>query len=317
MSFEKRVCVLRQIKKGFTADGSALSGAVYAERMGNELTLVPRLLGIAPVREGRYALALWIDGGKFIAELSGIASIRMEAPSIKAGFAVLLVYLRGEAEPVAFGSCGVAPTDYADLLAFVTEQRKKVPAPLPPNELPYSPPNVPLAPSVPLPGEAPPFRTPPEKYDDEAIAAKNYFNGQGDDDEPPACGGSLAEQAQADGAPPCEDARPVPLFPHSLTYYHTVREKLAEAFQKYPKDTRLLSAFPLSEWVKTDSALLGIIYREGSPAYLCVAVEANGDPPEEMKGRCCFVPGDFSEKDGFFVVFQSADSGEYVTVSSD
>ena len=63
MPFEKRVCVLKQVKKGFTADGSALSGAVYCERLGEEITVMPRLLGIAPVKEGRYALALWVAGG--------------------------------------------------------------------------------------------------------------------------------------------------------------------------------------------------------------------------------------------------------------
>ena len=62
MAYEKRLCVLKQIKKGFSADGSPLSGAVYAERMGSELTVTPRLAGIAPVKEGRYALAVWAGG---------------------------------------------------------------------------------------------------------------------------------------------------------------------------------------------------------------------------------------------------------------
>ena len=43
---------MKQVKKGFSADGSALSGAVYCERLGKEITLTPRLLGLAPVRGG-------------------------------------------------------------------------------------------------------------------------------------------------------------------------------------------------------------------------------------------------------------------------
>ena len=39
MSYEKRVAVLKQINKGFSADGGALSGAVYLERFGRELTV--------------------------------------------------------------------------------------------------------------------------------------------------------------------------------------------------------------------------------------------------------------------------------------
>ena len=80
----------------------------------------------------------------------------------------------------------------------------------------------------------------------------------------------------------------------------------------FPKTT----VFPQSEWVQAESALLGVIYKEGIPQFLCVAVPAQGDPPAEMKEHGCFVPASpYSEEDGFWVVFQSADSGEYVTIS--
>ena len=62
MAYEKRVCVLKQMKKGFAADGGDLSGAVYAERLGSELTVTPRLLGLSPLKEGRYALAFSAEG---------------------------------------------------------------------------------------------------------------------------------------------------------------------------------------------------------------------------------------------------------------
>ncbi len=345
MSYEKRVCVLKQVKKGFTADGSALSGAIYAERMGDELTVVPRLLGIAPVKDGRYALALWIEGGIFVTELGNGAPVRLQTPSIKAGLAALLVYVRGTAEPIAFGSCGVAPSDYAPLLSAVEKGEKKrvVPNPLPPNELPYSPNNVPLAPTVPLPGEedppeeeeeeresesvrpgrtgdAPSFRqeaSSAKGYDDEAIAEIDYFRTAADGNGKAAGG---AEEAAADGSEPEKDdgaRHPIYRSRGALTYYISVRDKLAAAFAKFPKDDRLTAAFPCSEWVKTDAALLGVLYESGMPRYLCVAVEgrADGEPPQEMKGHCRFVPeSPVSDMVGFFVVFQSADTGEYVTV---
>ena len=313
MAFEKRVCVLRQIKKGFTADGSALSGAIYVERLGTELTVMPRLLGIAPVKEGRYALALWIDEQIFVTELKDGGSVKLEGPSVKAGFAALLVYVRGEAEAVAFGSCGVAPCDYQPLLAAFSEKERSIPNPMPPTELPtFSPNNVPLAPATPLPGE-PPFR---EKYDDEAIADADYYAKSADDD------GKTADKARKQADPDGEDAasddgafHPF-LLDGELTYYHSVREKLRAAFEKYPRDDRLKAVYPASEWVKADGALLGVIYHGGSPKFLCVAVEANGDPPESMKEHCCFVPSSpLSDMVGFYVVYQSASTGEYVTVS--
>ena len=76
-----------------------------------------------------------------------------------------------------------------------------------------------------------------------------------------------------------------------------------------------MKVFPRSEWVKTENALLGVVYRNGKPQYLCVAVEKNGDPPEEMKEHCTFVPeSPFSDETGFYIVFQDADTGAYVTV---
>ena len=331
MAFEKRVCVLKQVKKGFTADGSALSGAVYCERLGEELTVSPRLLGIAPVREGRYALALWIEGQVLISELKDSGSVRLPSPSIKAGLAVLLVYIRGDAEPVAFGRCGAAPATYETLLAAFKKSEKKraVPVPPPPTEVPtFSPNNVPLTPTVPLsPDEAPDeseeearsFRREQAatNYDDEAIAGENYYGDAADGDGPAA--GTGEEEAVSDGAKAAKDDGAVHPFcvpKGSLTYYNTVRAKLNKAFQKFPKDTRLNEIYPCSEWVKTDSALLGIIYEGGIPRFLCVAVEAGDAPPEEMKEHCCFVPSTpFSDMVGFYVVFQSADTGEYVTVS--
>lgn len=316
MPFEKRVCVLKQVKKGFTADGSALSGAVYCERLGEEITVMPRLLGIAPVKEGRYALALWVAGGVYIVDLNGGANAKIVAPSMKEGVAVLLVFIRnGEPSPVAFGSCGAAPASYEGILAEISarERKKKAPMPVPPAAVPTGyPNNAPVAPP-----QEEPFRE--EKYDDEAIAEENFYRERAVHEDATAETEGANEPREA-GDPPCGDEEAVHPFrvtAGGLTYYHTVREKLREAFARFEKDTRLTAVFPCSEWVRSEGALLGIIYEGGLPRYLCVAVEATGEPPEEMKEHCQFVPaGPFSDTEGFYIVFQSADSGEYVTVSS-
>ncbi len=325
MAFEKRVCVLKQIKKGFTADGSALSGAIYAERQGEDLTVVPRLLGIAPVKEGRYALALGIEREILVCELSGAAPVHMRAPSLRGGFSALVVYIKGEAEPIAFGYCGASSPDYAPLLAAFSKSEKKkkkeqehpMPAtpaiPLPPTELPapFSPTNVPLAPTVPLPEDTPPFReSAAAKYDDELIAERNYYGAVHDDET------AASEGEKTGGQETHEDDRtPFGVARDTFTYYESVREKLEEAFQKYPEDRRLLAAFPQSKWVNAGNTLLGIVYKNGLPEFLCVAAEGE-EEPEAMKGHSMFVPATpFSDTVGFFVVFQSAHTGEYVTLS--
>lgn len=297
MSYEKRVCVLKQIKRGFTADGGTLSGAVYAERLGEELTVTPRILGIAPVKEGRYALAVWTDGAVHVLALSGSESLCIpKSPSIRGGFSALLVYLKGDPEPVAYGSCGAAPSDYGALLAAIRESggKKKTPSAEEPR----------------------PFRPSETAYDDDEIAGSNYYQRppHADDEVRLPCGGD--ETAQADGAEPDPDADADIVRPRgTLTYYNTVRDKLKEAFDTFPRDSRLNAVFPCSEWVRADGALLGVIYREGLPQYLCVAAEAHGEAPEGME-KACFVPlSPATDGEGFWVVFQSADSGEYVTVS--
>lgn len=324
MAYEKRVCVLKQIKRGFAADGGNLSGAVYCERLGETLTVTPRVLGLAPVKEGHYALALWVGSRTFCLELSGGDALRIEhAPSLKGGFAALIAYVRGEAEPVAFGACGEAPTHYAGLLSAISGEKRPIPNPLPPTEVPFpTQPNAPRAPGVPLPGPKPgetepgegaPFRP---AYDDEAIAASDYFHAQQtDEDENAARFGEKEEGKVEGGGDP--SAHETPLFPRgTLTYYNTVRDRLEAALKKFPPDERLKSAFPLSEWVCAENgALLGIVYESGKPRYLCVAVERAGDPPAEMTGKCSYVPATpYSDAPGFWVVFQDADTGEYVKV---
>lgn len=314
MAYEKRLCILKQIKRGFTADGAALSGAVYAERLDGELIVTPRLSGIAPVRDGRYAVALWTGGEEYCLELKGNTPLRIpSAPSLQDGFAVLVCFMQGvcEPEPIAYGYCGTAPTTHERLLGvFGKRKRKMPPMPLSPFEQPIpANPQSPRAPTPVLPDagddEQPQDNAVAEEnallrgdaaYDDEAIAESDYFGDRSEAEEDERETERTAETAFRRGG---------------LTYYNKVRERLEAALKKYPRDTRLCAAIPRSEWVKTEEALLGIVYAEGVPRYLCVAAEGECPPP--MKDKCVFVPEScFTEEKGFFVVFQDAETGEYV-----
>lgn len=330
MAYEKRLCILKQIKRGFTADGSPLSGAVHAERLGGELTLTVKLLGVAPVRDGRYALAVWIDGKHFYFELSDHNPIKLEnAPSLHDGFSVLVLFVKGEAEPLAYGHCGFAPADYQPLLrAFAEDGEKKkrkepIPTPLSPIQVPGVPsPQVPLAPGIPLPDSGEEEQAERAVYDDEAIADANYFSEEAYDGKdhqnenaPRGGRGEEKKKTNAGGASSHEEDDAVHPFYRGggLTYYNSVREKIEDAFQKFPKAEALSTAVSNSEWIHANGAYLGIVYQDGQPRYLCVATEAHGEPPEEMKEKYVFVPKTpFTEDEGYYVVFQDADTGEVV-----
>ena len=329
MAYEKKLCILKQIGKGFTADGMPLMGAVYAERLGSDLTLTPRIAGLAPLREGRYALAAVVGRKEYCLELKGNTALRVPAcPSLENGFAVLLCFVKDDVEPVAFGSCGSAPSDYkqlVDLFRTLPKERANFsspaparsaakseedegqripPMPLPPTGVPGVPgPNTPFAPGVPLPNgpsEAPPEEL-PEDISPEMSGETPPCDGY--DDEALAGKNYYASPGAASQDPP----------PRTLTYFESIRPRMEEAFRKGKPDTRLCRALPHSEWTLWEGALLGIVYHLGVPRYVCLAVEAQGEKPPEMEERAVFVPSSpYSDDEGFFVAFQDAATGEFV-----
>lgn len=326
MAYEKRLCVLKQIKKGFSVDGSALSGAVYAERMGQEVIITPKIGTLAPLREGRYALALWIGGATYCLELKGNEPLRIpETNSLKDGFSALICFVRGDAEPLAYGFCGGAPTDHAPLLK-VFERKEKVSSEksqeVQENEncLSNGEDEAVAARESSKSDPIPQKQGNESKYDDEAIADADYFGGlwealedagastQAENEEPKAQKGSCSCADETD-----EAVHPFKIPRGGLSYYNEIAPKLKEAFKKYPRDEHLMQTFPNSEWVRAENALLGIIYAEGVPRYLCVAMKSK--PPKEVEDCSIFVPeGPYSETEGYFVVFQDADTGDYVRI---
>ena len=333
MSYEKRVAVLKQVNKGFTADGGMLSGAVYAERLGSELIVKVQAVGLAALKGGRYVLVFSAENKTYCFDLGGGEPLQLQnAPSIQKGFTILIAYVRDGVQPVAFGKCGSASGDIMSLTNAITAGEKKgIPVnPLPPFEIPPVGPNVPRAPTVPvpepLPEEAPndraPFRAGALEYNDEAIAESDYFfdrvqtGDRNEDAEGKNEGKGRKKQGGKNSKEDAGDSNSFLFTKGKLTYYKKVRGAIERAFEKFPKDTRLLTVFPRSEWVKTDEVLLGVIYENGRPRYLCVAAQKAGDPPEDMKEHCTFVPASpFSEEEGFYIVFQDADTGAYVNIS--
>ncbi len=104
-------------------------------------------------------------------------------------------------------------------------------------------------------------------------------------------------------------------------YYLSVKSEWDELVKTYPRDDTLKGAFSCSEWVRvkgdeqSPEYLVGVIYQDGKALYICYALVAKDKnaPPEEIKDVCSFVPrSPFKETDGFFVIFQSAATGECI-----
>ena len=272
MGYEKRLCILKQVKKGFTADGAPLTGAVYAERLGEELTITPRIAGLAPVKDGRYALALKAGGRSFCLELKGNEPLRIpDAPSIGSGFSVVVCFVRsGSVEPVAHGNCGNASADVSELLTVFEKREIKGAAPVSDAEEAEEKDCFRGGFQEPFCGDLADKEicaNGGEKYDDEAIASADYFDGvwQAPEDAGAGACSQVEEKETKDGSGARADEAGGASHPFrlsrggGLTYWSEIAGKLLETMKKYPRDETLTKIFPHSEWVRTENALLGII----------------------------------------------------------
>ena len=131
------------------------------------------------------------------------------------------------------------------------------------------------------------------------------------------------EIEQKIGSTPAEngDAESVlhPFKTDSDGYYLSVKNEIDQLFQTYPKDNTLNGAFSCSEWVRVKGTaqepqyLVGMLKKDGRVQYICYALfaEDRNNPPSEIKYVCTFVPTTVYDDDrGFFVIFQSAATGE-------
>ena len=187
------------------------------------------------------------------------------------------------------------------------------------------------APPTPAPA---PASTPiiSKDYDDETVASENYYEEKEDerklpektDEDAHAKSPTESERTQKRTDPKTNvDAtrirRAVATDPDG--YYLAVKEEIDKLFQTYPRDKTLAGAFSCGEWVRVKGTakqpeyLVGVLRMDGKVRYICYALRADdkNNPPDEIKNVCAFVPTDFYHEDkGFFVIFQSASSGECI-----
>lgn len=99
-------------------------------------------------------------------------------------------------------------------------------------------------------------------------------------------------------------------------FYYAVKPQLDELFICYPEEPTLANAVENSKWIRVESAddcyVVGILFDDGEPSLLCYGVpaKANTQPPSELDGACVWLP--VSEQDGYFVIYQSAHTGEII-----
>lgn len=340
MNYLKKMCVLRQIKQGFSGDGKTLTGLIKAEQYGKNLAVEVSVINFAPLRAGEYYCILADPYGKTeLLPLVGKCLFNLVSDlSIDRGFCGVICFVKDSLVPLAYGVNG---QDYYDLpallqgLSTLPKRRKET-------EGVATALAEPLVAPTPSPTAQPPRRE--KDYDDESLAGDDYFkrayeettNALNREDEDERFGNfesakdvsaqsATAEKIRQNGRDFREDENDENvLHPFALDgdgYYFSIKDELDALFEKYPRDDTLKSAFSSCEWVRLKGEaerpeyLVGVVYQDLRAKYVCYAVRGNADePPEEIKDVCTFVPYSvFDDNEGFFVIFQSAATGECIT----
>ncbi len=353
MNYVKKMCILRQIKQGFSGDGKVLSGLVKVEQYGKNLAVEVSIINFAPLVSGEYYCLLSDGKGKTeMLSLRGksIFNILTDA-DVSGGFCAIICYVKTEVVPIAYGINGNGAYDWRAILnkamppvfpkrqerensAFaavaspfleeneptVYEMNQKIPIvePLPPIE------KIPVAELM--------EKSPETAYDDERLSERNYYEEKENERVEPTKINENAgakspaknegEKAGANAKEDVDAARVLhPFKVEGDGYYRSVKREIDELFEKYPADKTLTGAFSKSEWVrlrgsaKSPEFLVGALYEDGRVRYVCYALAAEepNSPPEEIKGVCSFVPvSPLLRARGFFVIFQSAATGECI-----
>ena len=327
MIFLKKMCVLRQIRPGFSGDGKQAGGVVKAEQYGKNLSVEVSVIGFAPLAAGEY-YALIADSADRteLLPLRGKSLFNLISDlDIAEGFCAVICLVKNGVTPLAYGVSGNKEYDFDKLIASAAAPKEKTGFHIAAADAA----GAGLAADT---GADMSESAGADKYNDESIAERDYYkeeerNERGTIIERDENAGVAAENAAESGqagqaAATNENAENIrkPLNENGDEYYRSVKDELDELFKKYEKDETLKSTFPCSEWVKIkepDKAeyLVGVIYEEAAPLYICYAFPAadKDDPPEEIAETCAFVPiSPFAGAKGCFVIFQSTATGECV-----
>lgn len=338
MNYVKKMCILRQARQGFSGDGKTLSGLIKIEQYGKNLAIEVSVINFAPLVSGEYYCLISDGKGKTeMLSLRGKSLFNILSDlDISHGFCGVICYVKNDVVPVAYGINGNGSYDWKTILNAAlppvfpkSEKLEKAESatteainPTKTTKLEENEPTVYV-----FNEEKPPA------YDDETVATENYYqeNKENERELFSEARGNARPQSEAENErektgtdkAQNEDAHHLrhPFETDTDGYYRAVKGEIDDLFEKYPRDQTLVGAFSCSEWVRVKGEenapeyLVGILYDDGKAKYICYALSAEDKnaPPEEIKDACTFVPvSAFTENKGFFVIFQSATTGECI-----
>jgi len=376
MNFIKKMCILRQVKQGFSGDGKTLSGLIKIEQYGKNLSVEVSVINFAPLSSGEYYCLIADSKNRTeMLPLRGKSLFNIVSElDAEDGFCGVICFVKNGITPIAYGIHGNKVYDWKSLVKRSVPPRSREPACtdnagldlatgtatgmggidfgfggeaaeepfLPDVQYDEKPEKLHLPENE---KEPPREETNKEitaknkgKYDDETVATENYYDREAKKNERieheqahtyahAESGNQDKTEKERTSAQTDGDAENIrnPFTTDSDGYYFAVKGEIDELFAKYPADDSLKNVFAFSEWVRVRGEegkaeyLIGVIYDDMKAKYICYALPAadKENPPEEIKEICTFVPSSaFTDKEGFFVIFQSCSTGECIRPES-
>lgn len=303
MSYTKNIAVIKGIKEGFSADGGALSGLVKAEKYSSNLRVEVNLINFAPLSEGRYVAAVGDGANTVIVE-----NCLFEGKSpldTGGGFAAVICYVNGGVQLLASAVCGNFQAEVFGLKAEIERLERAKAEENAPKKVEQKPP-------------------PAVNYEDEAISEVNYYEyAQTDEGGMPLC---EDEEKKEDGQELFEDEKNACAGEKGGLarggFYEKMKSEIEGLLSAYPVCAALEEAIPQSRWAEISYGdgkfyVFGVIYSDGAPRYICYGVPSfdSAAPPESMRSLASFFPAKTKLGDGFWIMYQDADTGASISVS--
>ena len=118
MNYIKKMCILRQIRQGFSGDGKTLSGLIKIEQYGKNLAVEVSVINFAPLVSGEYYCLLSDGKGKTeMLTLRGKSLFNLLSDlDISNGFCGIICYVKNDVVPIAYGVNGNKTYDWKTIL---------------------------------------------------------------------------------------------------------------------------------------------------------------------------------------------------------
>ena len=133
MNYVKKMCILRQIKQGFSGDGRPLTGLIKIEQYGKNLAVEVSVINFAPLSSGEYFCLIADETGKTeLLPLRGKSLFNVVTDlNLSNGFCGVICFVKNGIFPVAYGTNGNHVYDWRKLVSSAVETKNAFKKPTP------------------------------------------------------------------------------------------------------------------------------------------------------------------------------------------